>query len=161
LPGGIETWYHLAVMGDPGPIVAALDTAGFRLTEPRRTLARLVAERDAHFTAAELAAEARADRKRVGRATVFRFLELLAELGYVERLDLPNGEHAYVPCEPIHHHHIICSRCGRSTDIADLGLREVIHEVAARTGYRIDSHRIELFGLCPDCRLRPPDPVPA
>jgi Fur family ferric uptake transcriptional regulator len=111
----------------------------------------LIADQDGHFTAADLVTAARGRRLGVGRATVFRTLDVLAELGAVERLDLPSGEHAYVGCDPAHHHHVVCSRCGRSTEIDDAGLRSVVGDVARQTGYRIDTHRLELFGLCPTC----------
>jgi Fur family ferric uptake transcriptional regulator len=139
-------------MTDPTPIVTALDLAGYRLTEPRRSLAALIADQEGHFTAAELVAAARARRLDIGRATVFRTLEVLVEIGAVERLDLPTGEHAYVGCEPTHHHHVICSRCGRTNEIDDAGLRTVVQDVARQTGYRVDEHRLELFGLCPACQ---------
>jgi Fur family ferric uptake transcriptional regulator len=144
---------------ETGPIVTALDRAGYRLTEPRRRLAELIENRDAHFTASELLAEARAGRLNVGRATVFRTLEVLEELGAVERLDLPSGEHAYVTCQKAHHHHIVCSQCGRTEEIADAGLRVVVGEIARRTGYRVDEHRLELFGLCAACLASRPGPV--
>jgi Fur family ferric uptake transcriptional regulator len=72
----------------------------------------------------------------------------------VERLDLPTGEHAYVPCAPAHHHHVICSRCGRAADVEDSGVAEAVAEIARRSGYRIDSHRLELFGLCRHCQAK-------
>ena len=143
-------------MGNSTPIVTAFDRAGYRLTEPRRSLAVLIADQQGHFTAAELVASARARRLGVGRATVFRTLEVLEELGAVERLDLPSGEHAYVVCEPAHHHHVVCSRCGRTNEIDDAGLRPVVREIARRTGYRVDEHRLELFGLCPACLASQP-----
>ncbi len=139
-------------MVDPTALVSALDRAGYRLTAPRVAVASLIAEQDGHFTAADLVARARARRLGIGRATVFRALEVLAELRAIQRIDLPSGEHAYVACEPLHHHHVVCSRCGRVTDIADEGLRAVVREVSRRTGYRVDEHRLELFGLCPDCQ---------
>lgn len=146
-------------MSDPAPIVNALDRAGYRLTEPRRSLAALIADQDGHFTAAELVADARARRLGVGRATVFRTLEVLEGIGAIERVDLPSGEHAYVGCEPAHHHHVICSRCGRTREIDDAGLRSVVREVARQTGYRVDEHRLELFGLCPACLATQPGPT--
>jgi Fur family ferric uptake transcriptional regulator len=146
-------------MSDLGPIETALDRAGYRLTEPRRSLAALIAARGGHFTAAELVTTARARHLGVGRATVFRTLEVLAELGVVERLDLPSGEHAYVGCEPAHHHHVVCSNCGRTSEIDDAGLRPVMREVARQTGYRVDEHRLEVFGLCPACQVARPGPT--
>jgi Fur family ferric uptake transcriptional regulator len=144
---------------DPASLTAAFERAGYRLTEPRRAVAALIAEHDGHFTAADLVSHARARQLGLGRATVFRALDVLVELDAIERIDLPSGEHAYVVCEPLHHHHVVCSRCGRVTDIADEGLRAVVNEVARRTGYRVDEHRLELFGLCPACQASEPAPL--
>ena len=141
-------------MSDSNPIVHALDLAGYRLTGPRRAVADLIAEYDGHFTASELEATARECRLDISRSTLFRALDLMTELGVVERLDLPSGEHAYVPCARSHHHHVICSRCGRTTEVEDSGVAEAVQEIARRSGYRIDSHRLELFGLCRHCRMK-------
>ena len=141
-----------AVVG-PSPIVAALENAGYRLTAPRRALADLIAARaGSTFTAADLVAEVRSRGLGIGRATVFRAIDLLERVGAVERLDRPTGEHAYVACAPAHHHHVICAHCERSIEVGDLGLGAVAREVTRRTGYRIDGHRLELFGLCPACQ---------
>jgi len=133
-------------------LIAGLDRAGHRLTEPRRRVAELIASQRGPFTAADLVRDARDRRFGIGRATVFRALDLLTELRLVERIDLPGGEHAYVPCEPVHHHHVICMRCGRATGIEDCGMAAVASEVARRSGYRVASHRLELFGTCPECQ---------
>ena len=138
-------------MNTAGSPVEALGRAGYRATAARRAVADLIAGREGHFTAADLVDDAGARGLGIGRATIFRTLDVLVGLRAVERLDLPSGEHAYVACDPVHHHHVVCSRCGRSRDIDDAGLRAVVHEMARRTGYRIDEHRLELFGECPDC----------
>jgi Fur family ferric uptake transcriptional regulator len=135
-------------------VQTALDDAGYRLTGARRSIAALIAAREGHFTAADLVADARARRLGIGRATIFRTLDVLADLRAVERIDLPTGEHAYVACEPIHHHHVVCSSCGASRDVEDAGWRAVLADIERRTGYRIDDHRLELFGRCPECRRR-------
>lgn len=141
-------------MDAPNPIVRALGEAGYRLTAPRLALARLIVDLDGHFSASDLAATARDRRIGVSRATLFRALDLLVELGVVERLDLPSGEHAYVECAPAHHHHVVCSRCGRTAEVDDAGLNDAVREIGRRSGYRIERHRLELFGLCPSCRAR-------
>lgn len=141
-------------MDQPNAIARALDDAGYRLTAPRLALAGLIAAHDGHFTASDLAAAARDRRIGVSRATLFRALDLLVELGVVERLDLPSGEHAYVECAPVHHHHVVCSRCGRSAEVDDVGLNDAVLEIGRRSGYRIETHRLELFGLCPSCQAR-------
>ena len=141
-------------MTDQNHIVDALDLAGYRLTSPRRQVARLIAEHGGHFTALELEAAARDRRIGISRATLFRTLDLLTDLRVVERMDLPSGEHAYVPCAPAHHHHVICSRCGRTREVEDAGVAEAVAEIARRSGYRIDTHRLELFGLCRHCQAK-------
>jgi Fur family transcriptional regulator, ferric uptake regulator len=132
--------------------VDALDHAGYRLTQPRRQLASLVAEQRGNFTPAELEEEVRGRHVAVGRATIFRALELFVELGLVERLDLPSGEHVYVTCQPAHHHHILCVACGKSVEVEDCGVSAVAREIGRRTGFAIQSHRLQLYALCPDCQ---------
>ena len=133
-------------------LVGALEDAGYRLTEPRRAVAEMIAGREGHFTAAELVDEARTLHPGLGRATVFRALDLFASLNLVERVDLPAGDHAYVACEQAHHHHAICTRCGRSLDVDDTGLAEVLADIGRRSGFRVSAHRLELFGLCAACQ---------
>ncbi len=135
-------------------MLTALDQAGVRLTGPRRQLTELIGKRQGHFTAAELLDDAERRRLGIGRATVFRLLELLAEQGLVERLDLPDGRHAYIPCEPTHHHHLVCLECGTSTDVGDCGIDAVTAEAARRSGFQIQQHRLELFGKCPACQSK-------
>jgi len=130
----------------------ALSEKGRRVTGARQALAELIGAQEGHFTAADLMFEARRRRVRLGRATVFRTLDLLAEIGALERLDLPSGGHAYVSCEPEqHHHHVVCRKCGKSAEVADSGLQSIVGELGRQSGFRIESHRLELYGLCPEC----------
>jgi Fe2+ or Zn2+ uptake regulation protein len=145
-------------MVDAQSILAALDTAGYRVTSPRRVVADLVATHGGHFTTSELESVAKARRLGISRATLFRALDLLTELRIVERVDLPSGEHAYVACANSHHHHVICSRCGRTTEVADHGLADAVAAMARESGYRIDAHRLELFGFCRHCQAKTASP---
>jgi Fur family ferric uptake transcriptional regulator len=141
-------------------IIQALEGAGYQATPNRRLVARLVAATGGYFTAADLLERGRRERVKIGRATIFRALDLLTSLRVVERLDLPSGSHAYVICVPDeHHHHLVCSCCGRSEDVADGELAGLVDEIAGRSGYRIEAHRLELFGICPTCADRAPESV--
>lgn len=139
-------------MSDPAAMISALDQAGFHVTEPRRVVAGMIASRTGRFTALDLVREARRERRGVGRATIFRTLELFHSLGLVESIHLSTGEHAFVTCDPVHHHHVVCTGCGRSTDVLDIGMGPIAKAIEARTGYEIDEHRVEFLGLCPACR---------
>ena len=142
-------------------LVEALDGAGYRLTDPRRAVAEMIAGREGHFTAADLLDEARGRHPGLGRATVFRALELFASLNLVERVDLPAGEHAYVACERAHHHHAICTGCGRALDVDDQGLSDVLATIGSRSGFRVTTHRLEIFGLCAACQAAGAEAIPA
>jgi Fe2+ or Zn2+ uptake regulation protein len=144
-------------MVETDPRAATLDFAGYRLTESRRLVSELIAARAGHFTASDLIEDARNRRLGIGRATIFRALDLFEELKLLERLDLPNGEHAYVACDPQHHHHVVCEVCGRSAQVEDQGLLAAFDEIERRTGYQVDNHRFELYGLCPRCQTSRPD----
>jgi Fur family transcriptional regulator, ferric uptake regulator len=134
-------------------LIRALENAGHRMTDARRAVVALIAGRDGTFGTADLIADAERRNINVARASVFRTLELLSGIGAVERLDLPDGEHGYVRCDsPGHHHHLVCSRCQRSVDLENIGMTPILRDVERQTGYRIDQHRVELFGLCPDCQ---------
>ncbi len=135
-------------------LIDALGPAGVRVTEPRRVVAGLIAARSGHFTAADLVADARQVAPGIGRATVFRTLDLFSTLRLVERVDLPAGDHAYVACEPSHHHHAICTECGLSFDIEDVGLTDVLAVIGERSGFEVTAHRLEVFGRCRACRAR-------
>jgi Fur family ferric uptake transcriptional regulator len=138
---------------DGADLIAILAGAGHRVTASRRAVAQLIATRQGAFMTADLVADSRRRRLGVARATIFRTLELLVALGAVERLDLPSGEHSYVRCESTrHHHHLLCTRCGRAVDLEELGMDGIVADAERRTGYRIDRHRVELFGLCPACQ---------
>ena len=136
---------------DARPFLDALDRAGCRDTAPRRAVAQLIAEREGHFTASDLISDAQANGLEIGRATIFRALDLLIELELLERLDLPSGDHAYVPCDRAYHHHIVCSICGRTDSVVDSELAAAVEGLHQSTGWQIDAHRLALFGHCPSC----------
>jgi Fe2+ or Zn2+ uptake regulation protein len=134
-------------------LVRALESAGHRITAERLAVAELIASRDGTFETADLLADSRHRQLGVARATIFRTLELLTSVGAVERLDLPNGDHSYVRCDSrSHHHHLVCTRCQRGVDLEQIGMTPIIADIERQTGYRVDRHRVELFGLCPSCQ---------
>jgi Fur family ferric uptake transcriptional regulator len=124
--------------------------SGHRLTTPRRQLLDAMDGLGDHFTADQVVAACPA----VGRATVFRTLRLMQELGVVCQVVLDGGATAYRLASPEHHHHIVCSDCGAVSDFASHDIEDLLDELGRRTGFEIDSHRIELYGRCDACRAR-------
>jgi Fur family ferric uptake transcriptional regulator len=89
----------------------------------------------------------------VGRATVYRAIEQLEELGLVQRIDLGGDSTAYEKVDPRghHHHHLVCNKCGRVIPFEDEELETAIHSISTRDGFRIQSHEITLRGICVNC----------
>ena len=151
----IEHPEHLAHLASLESIEHALEREGVRLTGPRRALVEVMRGLGDHFGADELVAATPA----VGRATVFRTLRLLQDLGIVCQVVLDGGTVAYRLASGEHHHHLVCSECGAVSDFASGDLEGVLQEIARRTGYRVDAHRLEVYGLCPECRAAAPAPA--
>ena len=129
-------------------IQRTLASEGFRLTGPRRALVEVMQGLGDHFAADEVLAAAPA----VGRATVFRTLRLLQDLGIVCQVVLDDGVAAYRLASGGHHHHLVCSECGSVSDFSSGDIEGLLDDIARRTGYRVDAHRLEVYGLCPACR---------
>jgi Fur family ferric uptake transcriptional regulator len=87
----------------------------------------------------------------VGRATVFRTIDLLADMRILHRLH-GEGCHAYTACTPGHHHHLVCSTCGRVETVDVCGLEEMMRTLSQATNFAIEEHHLEFSGRCADCR---------
>ena len=129
----------------------ALDTQGLRHTVPRRTMLEVLAGMDHPFTSAELTEQVARTDPSIGRASVFRLLQLLRRCGLVERLHGPEAE-LYTLCLMTgHHHHVTCSVCGH-TDVFTLEDAEAIARAVERIGYRMEHHVLQVFGVCGACQ---------
>ena len=131
-------------------VLQRLAAEGYPITDQRRALVALVLAQGKRFTADDLLAEARARRLAVGRATVFRTLDLLERLGYVGRVH-DGGRGGYTACALGHHHHLVCSACGQVLHIEGCPVSGYLRELESRTGFHVASHRLEIAGVCPAC----------
>ena len=125
-------------------VAQRLGQQGYRLTAPRRQVLEAVLRRDAPFTAQDVVA-ALAPRG-VGRATVFRTLELLTRIHADDRL------HRYTVCDETHHHHLVCRACGDVTEAPPGGLEHEVRLAARAAGFRLLGHSLEIFGICRSCQ---------
>jgi Fe2+ or Zn2+ uptake regulation protein len=132
-------------------ILQRLSDLGYRLTSTRAAIAEAIASRPTQFTARELVDEL--EPRRIGRATVFRALDLLVELGLLERLHGELSCHSYAYCAPEHHHHLVCTSCGLITSVVSGTVERELRDVARRARFRPDRHQVEIFGLCQACQL--------
>jgi Fur family ferric uptake transcriptional regulator len=95
----------------------------------------------------------RAEGGRIGRASIYRVLELLVEHGLVERVTVGHGLSRFERLLPSgeHHHHLVCEHCGRLVAFDDPGLERAIDRLSERLGIRVEHHEVVLRGACEDC----------
>jgi Fur family ferric uptake transcriptional regulator len=137
---------------DGAAIIESITRRGRRLTTPRQVIVNFVAPRRDHFSAQEVWKDLRATQRGVGRATVFRMLELLAELGVLDRVHAGDGCHRYAVCETGHHHHLMCLDCAGVVLVAAPEIEDQIRQMATGAGFELLTHHLELIGRCAACR---------
>jgi Fur family ferric uptake transcriptional regulator len=102
----------------------------------------------------ELAETLRRDGRRVGVASVYRALALLAGLGVLQRVPVAGGSARYELVGPggDHHHHLVCDDCGATAAFEDEGLERAIGRISRSTAYAVQAHDVTLHGTCPACQ---------
>src|SRR5690349_16061529 len=138
-------------------IYAAFDEMSQRNTRPRKLIAdRLIelGQKGEDFTTDDLWQELRQSEPKIGRATVFRSVEKLVDLGLLNRIEFADGTHHYRVCGGTHHHHhLTCTQCHRIVEV-DLCLpQDELNEIGQQTKFEIEGHSLSLFGRCEDCRV--------
>lgn len=135
-------------------LVTKLRSRAFRLTPQRVALLRLIASSDGHPSASHLYEQLKPQFPTTSPATVYKTLTLLKELGEVLELGFSNDDNRYDGSRPYPHPHLICIHCRKIMDPQVSLVDDLTLEVAALTGYEVISHRLDFYGVCPDCKLR-------
>lgn len=134
-----------------------LATRKKRLTSEREIVVDEVFDNHEHFDAEELSIRLQGKgKKRVSRSTVYRTLESMEEAGLIRKVARPNGkeiwEHDYGYPQ---HDHMICKKCGELVEFHNDEIKLILESVAGAQGFFMDGHRLEVFGVCSQCRRTP------
>ena len=112
----------------------------------------MIAGRHDHLTPAAIYERVREEYPTIGLVTVYRTLEVLADLDLLCRVHGEDGCRSYLMRRPSgHHHHIVCSSCGEVADFEGCDLSQLQRRLSAETGFRIQGHLLEFNGVCRDC----------
>jgi Fur family ferric uptake transcriptional regulator len=132
-----------------------LQRAGHRAGGARAEVLGLLAHQDCCLSAQDIHARLSTGGRRVGLASVYRALDVLAQLRLVHRVDV-DGTACFEPADPSgeHHHHAICDTCGRMDSFEDPELERALDAVTERLGYTARGHDLVLRGTCPACAAR-------
>ncbi len=124
-----------------------------RNTKQRQVVLDIVRSTNSHPTADWVYEQARKIIPNISLGTVYRLLGRLQEEGLVVQLEAGSRKSRF-DGQPGAHQHIVCERCGRITDVPDIVGHAAIEHLQQLTGYRVSVHRVEWFGICPECQQR-------
>ncbi len=129
-----------------------LKTRGIRLTAERRAILRGIHSCGGHFDADALLDHFRRRGDRVSRATVYRTLGTLVEIGVLRKIEMGDRRSLYEPAEGREHHeHMICVRCGEIIEFIEPEIERLQEEVCRRSGFTPQDHTLQIYGICRDC----------
>lgn len=131
----------------------ALTDAGYRRGGARRAILELLDEQACALSAIEIQRGLSARNREVSRASVYRVMEELEQIGLLQRVEIGQGMARYEPVRrgPGHHHHLVCDHCGRLEPFTDEGLERAISRLSDRLPLRVSEHEIVIHGACRAC----------
>ncbi len=134
-------------------ITSILKQRGYKLTPQRRAVLNIIAASQDHLTPVDIHERTRREYPGIGLVTVYRTLAILAELGLICEVHAGGSCRSYLMRRPLeHHHHLICSECGKVIDFADCDLDKLEQRLSRATGFKVEAHLLEFLGRCSDCQ---------
>ena len=133
-------------------VVTTLKQHGYKLTPQRRVVIEAIASNQEHLTPTAIYEKVHQHHPHIGFVTIYRTLEILAELKLICEVHAGGSCHSYTISAPGHHHHLICSNCSKVVDFASCELEETRQRLSKQTGFVINGHLLEFIGLCQDCQ---------
>lgn len=129
------------------PIIARCEAKGLRMTGQRRTIAQVLEDSSDHPDVEELYSRASALDAGISLATVYRTVKLFEEAGILDRLEFGDGRARYEDAERDHHDHLIDIQSGEVIEFVDPEIEALQEKIAAKLGYDLRGHRLELYGV--------------
>jgi len=131
----------------PETIIERCESKGLRMTGQRRTIAGVLEGAEDHPDVEELYARASALDAAISIATVYRTVKLFEEAGILERVEFGDGRARYEDAERDHHDHLIDLNSGEVIEFVDPDIEALQEKIAAKLGYRLKGHKLELYGV--------------
>ncbi len=129
-----------------------LRSSGYRLTEPRQAVIDILAKSQRALNATEIFDLAREEYPSLGLVSVYRTLEKLEELELIQKVHHPDGCQSFIAGFTGHQHLLICQVCGQTEFFEGDDLAPLIEHVSRESGFTIEEHWLQFFGLCAKCK---------
>ena len=133
-------------------LVNQMKAAGHRITPQRQAILEILLASESHPTVDQIYEQIQAEFPMTSRATVYKTISLAKDMGAVLELEFSQGSNRYDGRRPYPHPHVICTQCGQVLDAEDLEIQALQQQVVRKTGYKIINHRMDFFGVCPECQ---------
>lgn len=134
-------------------LAAFMAKHGLKTTRQRNLIIETFFAADGHLSVEDVWGKVRALDQRVSVATVYRTMKLLADAGLAHARNFGDGQTRYEAAVGREHHdHLICTRCGAIIEFENDQIERMQDAVARRHGFRVTSHKMELYGLCRSCQ---------
>ena len=133
-------------------ILTKLRQRDYRITPQRIAILKAFLQSLDHPSVEQVYEEVKENFPTTSLATVYKTVNLLKEIGEILEISFAIGGNRYDGNRPFPHPHLICTRCSKIIDPEVSQLDQMTAELAEATGYRIDSHQVEFFGVCPSCQ---------
>jgi len=133
-------------------MIAKLKEQGWRLTPQRLAVVKILATSEEHLSAEKIFERVKTDFPYTSLATIYKTVTLLKKMGEVMELGFVDDSNRYDGTRPYPHAHLICMNCKKIIDPDIPALKELPQELSQRTGYHIVNHRLDFFGICPQCQ---------
>jgi len=127
---------------------------GHRITPQRIAVLRVLLESRDHPSVEDIFEKVKVNFPTTSLATIYKTMSVLKELGELLELEFSNDHNRYDGNKPYPHPHLICTKCKKIVDPELGSLTDMTRELVSHTGYQILSHRLEFYGICPECRGR-------
>lgn len=126
---------------------------GLKTTRQRDIILDSFLSAERHISIEELYLSLRAKHPSIGYATVYRTLKLFAESGIAREIQFGDGQTRYEhAAEGEHHDHLVCTRCKAIIEFENETIEQLQQDVAKSHGFRIENHKLELYGICSNCQ---------
>ena len=124
-----------------------------KITSQRRVVLKTFLDSEKHVSVEELYNAISKTESKIGLATVYRTLALLTKSGLASEMDFGDGQKRYEHCYMHEHHdHMVCTECGKIIEFNHPLIEKFQEEVATQNGFTITSHKLDLIGICGDCK---------
>jgi len=131
-----------------------LKTKGCRLTPQRLAVVKILAASEEHLSADKIYERVKPDFPSTSLATIYKTVTLLKKIGELMEIGFVDDSNRYDGMRPYPHPHLICMKCKTMLDPDIPTLSELPKELAQKTGYQIVNHRLDFFGICPQCQRK-------